>query len=83
MSLEPVTVPNEILFAHAKQLIDQGHVVTITVVGHSMQPFFEGYREDVKLEKCEKAMANEFVLALTDEGRYVAHRVVLQTKNEV
>ena len=51
MSLEPVTVPNEILFAHAKQLIDQGHDVTLTVVGHSMQPFFEGYREDVKLKK--------------------------------
>lgn len=83
MSLEPVTVPNEILFAHAKQLIDQGHDVTLTVVGHSMQPFFEGYREDVKLEKCEKAKANDFVLTLTDEGRYVAHRVVYADEERI
>ena len=83
MSLEPVTVPNEILFAHAKQLIDLGHDVTLTVVGHSMQPFFEGYREDVKLEKCEKAKANDFVLALTDEGRYVAHRVVYADEERI
>ena len=71
------------LWGHAKQLIDQGHDVTLTVVGHSMQPFFEGYREDVKLEKCEKAKANDFVLALTDEGRYVAHRVVYADEERI
>lgn len=74
--MKTVTIPNDIFFAHAKKLIDEGHTLTITVVGHSMQPFFESFRDEVKLEKCRSAKVGDMILALTDDRRYVAHRVI-------
>lgn len=64
------------MFSNARELIDGGHTITVTVVGHSMEPFFESYRDEVKLCKCEAVKVDDFVLALTDADRYVAHRVV-------
>lgn len=76
MPIDAVTIPNDIFFAHAKTLIDEGHSLTITVVGNSMQPFFESLRDEVKLEKCKRAKVGDMILALTDDRRYVAHRVI-------
>lgn len=66
-------------FPYMKRLLEGGNnveYVTISAVGSSMEPFFESFRDILKLEKCEKARVNDFVLALTEGGRFVAHRVV-------
>lgn len=66
-------------YPYIKQLLenrDDVENVTITALGRSMEPFFESLRDTLKLEKCEKAKVNDFVLALTEDGRFIAHRVV-------
>lgn len=75
MPLNRVSIPNEEIYAQIKTLIDEGHNVTIAVVGTSMQPFFESYRDEIMLTKCSAPKVNDVVLARTDHNLYAAHRV--------
>lgn len=83
MSPRSLTIPNEQLFPAAKLLINEGHSVVITVVGRSMEPFFESRREDIRLSRCDDVKPDVMVLALTRDGRYVAHRVVRVKDGEI
>ena len=69
----------KLCYPYVKQLLENRDDVgnaTITAVGCSMEPFFESFRDQLKLEKCEKAGVDDLVLALTEDGRFVAHRVI-------
>lgn len=69
----------KLCYPYIKQLLesrDDVEYVTISAVGSSMEPFFESLRDILKLEKCEKAKVNDFVLAFTEDERFVAHRVI-------
>lgn len=83
MSPRSIKIPNEQLFPVTKRLISEGHSVVITVVGRSMEPFFESRREDVRLSQCDSIKPDDMVLALTRDGRYVAHRVVSVKDGEI
>ena len=43
------SIPNEILLPEVARLIKEGHTVTITVLGNSMNPFLVDRRDRVTL----------------------------------
>ena len=61
--MRTVEIPNDILLSHVRQLIAEGHTVTIRVKGISMRPCLENGRDSVVLAECSP-------------GRYVLHRVI-------
>lgn len=76
MPLSTIKIPNDEYFAEVGRLTEQGREVEINVVGHSMEPFIEGFRDTVRLVRCHNARKGDFILALTTANRYVAHRVI-------
>lgn len=81
MTEKTIKIGNDVLFKNIAELIDKGHEATIVVVGHSMEPFFESYRDEIKLSKCNRAKINDMILAYTTDKRYVAHRVIAVNGN--
>lgn len=75
-SIKAVVFPNKTFFEQVRKLTESGQSVTITVLGNSMQPFFESRRDEIKVTGCETVCVNDVVVALTNDNRYVAHRVV-------
>jgi hypothetical protein len=69
-------VPNHILLEEVRRQLASGHTATFRVYGVSMRPFLESGRDKVLLAPPAEVRVGDVVLALTDEGRYVLHRVV-------
>ena len=64
------------ILSEAIRLVSEGIEVTFPVNGRSMRPFIEGGRDSVVLVRPENVKPMDVVLAKTDDGRYVIHRVV-------
>jgi len=79
-----ITLPNESFFTEVKALLDNGKQVTIPVKGSSMRPFLRN-GETVELIPAtgHKIHWGEIVLARTDDGRIVLHRVVQSKKDRL
>ena len=71
-----VSLPNAPFLGEVRRLIRQGHTVTLTVRGFSMQPFLEDRRDKVVLTPCDDIRTNDVILAEVAPGRYVLPRVV-------
>lgn len=71
-------IPNEILLPEAARLIREGHTVTITVRGNSMNPFLADRRDRVTLGSftAEDLQPGKAVLARDLTGRIVFHRII-------
>ena len=75
--MEKVQIPNSQFFALAKQLLQEGKKIEITVKGNSMRPFlFDGetvvvtpVAVDCPLKKCD------IILAETSTGQVMMHRI--------
>ena len=73
-----VQVSNEAFAQEVSAQLQAGHSVTFRVLGCSMRPFLEDDRDKVRLVSPDRRpiRTGEVVLAHTDDGRYVLHRVV-------
>ena len=72
------SIPNEILLPEVARLIKEGHTVTITVRGNSMNPFLVDRRDrvtrgDFTTEQLQPCVA---VLARHPSERNVFHRLI-------
>lgn len=73
-----VSIPNDDFFRQVYRLVKAGHDVTILVVGRSMEPFLRDRRDMIMISSCPagRPKRGDMVLARTDDGRYIAHRVM-------
>lgn len=78
-------IPNEILLPEVARLINQGHTVTITVRGNSMNPFLVDGRDGIVLGPfCETDLQpGVAVLARETRGRIVFHRIIRRQGEEL
>lgn len=76
-------VPNAVLLGQVRQMLNEGHTVTINVKGYSMRPFLENGRDKVKLVQPQAVQTGDAVLAEISAGTYVLHRVVRIKEDEV
>lgn len=73
------TIANDVLLPKVSELIAAGHTVTLTVRGHSMNPFLCDRRDRVMLAPCTDADLHPGTVVLAREagtGRYLLHRIV-------
>ena len=72
------SIPNEILLPEVARLIKEGHTVTITVRGNSMNPFLVDRRDRVTLGDftTEQLQPGVTVLARDLTERIVFHRII-------
>lgn len=72
------SIPNEILLPEAARLINEGHTVTITVRGNSMNPFLVDSRDKITLGAFapEDLQPGAAVLARDTTGRILFHRII-------
>lgn len=69
-------LPNELFLKEVRELISDGHDVTLRVRGVSMRPFLEDRRDKIVLTRLEETKVGDAVLAEIAPGKYVYHRVV-------
>lgn len=78
------TLDNRTAFAQAKELLAEGHSVRIRVAGQSMLPFFRsGSRITLRPLRDGDLRRGNVVLAETERGTYVVHRILRVTDLEV
>lgn len=69
-------IPNQLLFADVRQLLEEGTNVTINTKGQSMLPFIHGQRDQVVLQKTENVEVGDILLCEISREHYVMHRLV-------
>jgi len=67
---------DDLIISEAIRLVKDGVDVIFPVKGRSMRPFIEGGVEKVLLTRPLDVKPFDVVLALTDQDRYVVHRVL-------
>ena len=72
----PTGIDDSVILSEAVRLVNEGIEVTFPVNGRSMRPFIEGGRDSVVLVKPVDVKRLDVVLARTDDGRHVVHRVL-------
>lgn len=77
------SIPNEILLPEVARLIEEGHTVTITVRGNSMNPFLVDRRDRVTLRGFtpDDLQPGACVLARDTTGGIVFHRIIRRNSN--
>ena len=79
-----VSLPNQSFFNEVKALLDEGKKVRIPVKGSSMLPFLRnGDTVELLPVSDHKVRWGEIVLARTNTGRIVLHRVVFRKKDRL
>ncbi len=71
-----VELPNEAFLKEVRELIADGHHVTLRVRGVSMRPFLEDRRDKIVLTNPHNPKEGDAVLAEIAPGKYVYHRIV-------
>ncbi|WP_294634930.1 hypothetical protein [uncultured Bacteroides sp.] len=71
-------IPNEVLLPEVARLISEGHTVTLTVRGNSMNPFLVDRRDSIVLGSFAEAdlQPGIAVLARESTGCIVFHRII-------
>lgn len=71
-------IPNKILLPEVARLIGEGHTVTLTVRGNSMNPFLIDRRDSIILGPFTEAdlQPGIAVLARESTGRIIFHRII-------
>lgn len=76
-------LPNNKLLPEVRNLIEEGHTVTINVKGYSMRPFLEHNRDSVVLASFEELHVGDVVLAEITRGQFVLHRIIKQDNDRI
>lgn len=71
-----VQLRNEIFLPKLIELINEGHTVTITARGNSMNPFIRTNRDKLVFSAVNEVKVGDVVLAEISKGTYVCHRIV-------
>ncbi len=74
--MQGMQLPNDVLLGMARDMIRQGHTVTINVKGYSMRPFLEHERDKVLLVSPGELHVGDAVLAEIASNTYVLHRII-------
>ncbi len=74
--VQHMQLPNNVLLGMARNMLRQGHTVTINVKGYSMRPFLEHERDKVLLSAPGELHVGDAVLAEITPGTYVLHRII-------
>ena len=69
-------IPNQLLFADVRRLLEEGTCVTINTKGQSMLPFIHGQRDQVVIKKTEEVAVGDILLCEISQGHYVMHRLI-------
>ncbi len=59
-----------------KQLLNEGHTVTLPLKGNSMRPYLVHMRDKALLEKPKKLSVGDVILAEVSPRHYVLHRLI-------
>lgn len=76
-------INDKLIIEEAIRLVDEGVSVTLPVNGQSMLPFIIGGKESVILQKPVELKVGDVVLAWVDGNRYVVHRIISISGNDV
>lgn len=71
-----IELKNDVFLKEVRQLISEGHKVTLRVRGRSMRPFLEDRRDLIVLMKATEPKTGDAVLAEVSSGVYVYHRII-------
>ena len=71
-----IELPNDAWLGEVSQMLREGKSYAIYVKGYSMRPFIEHTRDRVFLEKRDSYHVGDAVLAQTNPGHYVLHRII-------
>lgn len=74
---------NEVFLKEVRELIADGHDVTLSVRGVSMRPFLEDRRDKIVLTRPVAPKVGDAVLAEIAPGKYVYHRIISIEKDRV
>lgn len=72
---DSLKIPNIDLLEECMELLDEGKTVLLTAKGSSMHPFIRN-GEKILLQKKESYRRGDIVLARTDNGTTVLHRII-------
>ncbi len=82
--MKKITLPNELVIAEVKKLIDEGKEVTLRVKGNSMLPFIRGDKDFVVMRQVDAPLRRwDIILARDTECRLLIHRIVAITPDRV
>lgn len=81
--MERLIVSNEELLPQVGEMLAQGATVTLNAKGNSMLPFIVGGRDSVVLQRTSHLHKGDIVLAHTDDGHYVVHRIIALSNGKV
>lgn len=74
--VKKVTIANSLLLPEIARLLEQGHSVSLRLLGVSMRPFLEGKRDIAVLKRTDTYGIGDIVLAQISPTQFVMHRVV-------
>ena len=72
---DTIRIPDDELLAECSEMLRDGKAVLLTARGSSMYPFIHD-RDKVCLSREGGFREGDIVLAFTDEGRHVMHRII-------
>ena len=81
--MEYKTLPTDEIITEVIRLLETCPAVILPVTGYSMNPFIIGGVESVELVKPETVKVGDVVLAWINGSRYVIHRVISITGDDV
>ena len=79
--MEKLILPNDVMLDSVREMLSEGHKVVLMTRGCSMLPFIVGDRDSVELERRGAYCRGDIVLALTEDGRWVLHRILSPSEN--
>ena len=80
---QTLTLSNKEFIPHIIGLLEKGHTVKLLLRGYSMRPFLENNRDAALLTKATRIRKGDPVLAETEPGHYVLHRIIKITGNQI
>lgn len=85
MKPEPphILLPNKELLDEAVYQLHQGHKIKLQAKGNSMYPFIANGRDAVIVQKNTRIRTGDIVLAQSEEGRFVLHRIYRIRDNQL
>ncbi|HEY9543178.1 S24/S26 family peptidase [Prevotella sp.] len=78
-----VVIPNAILFPEIAKLLEQGHSVSLRLLGGSMRPFLEDKRDIAVLKLSENYHVGDIVLAQITLTHFVLHRIIAIAQDDI
>ena len=73
--MQKISKENNVLLPQVVQLVNEGHLVTITARGNSMRPFIDDVRDKLVFGQVDSLSVGDVILAEVTKGHFVCHRI--------